>query len=77
MYKFLVVGCGGSGGETLARMMDQLRSELMPHGISKLPEGWQFVHVDVPTVPDTDVKGVGNVRDQGGTYIGTAPSSGS
>lgn len=77
MYKFLVVGCGGSGGETLARMMDQLRSELMPHGISKLPEGWQFVHVDVPTVPDTDVKGVGNVRDHGGTYIGTAPSSGS
>lgn len=77
MYKFLVVGCGGSGGETLARMMDQLRSELMPHGISKLPEGWQFVHVDVPVVPDTNVPGVGSVRDQGGTYIGTAPSSGS
>lgn len=77
MYKFLVVGCGGSGGETLARMMDQLRSELMPHGISELPAGWQFVHVDVPTVPDTNVPGVGNVRDQGGIYIGTAPSSGS
>jgi hypothetical protein len=77
MYKFLVVGCGGSGGETLARIMDQLKSELMPHGIPELPAGWQFVHVDVPVVPDTDVPGVGNVRDQGGTYIGTAPSSGS
>ncbi|MYM20132.1 hypothetical protein GSY69_09170 [Brevibacterium sp. 5221] len=77
MYKFLVVGCGGSGGETLARIMDQLKSELMPLGISELPEGWQFVHVDVPVVPDTNIPGVGSVRDQGGTYIGTAPSSGS
>ena len=33
MRRFLVVGCGGSGGATLALMMDQLRSELHTAGI--------------------------------------------
>ncbi|MCQ9386252.1 tubulin-like doman-containing protein [Brevibacterium moorei] len=77
MFKFLVVGCGGSGGETLARLMDHLKSELLPYGFDSLPAGWQFVHVDVPVAADTKIKGIGNVADQGGRYIGTAPSSGS
>ncbi|PPH07748.1 tubulin-like doman-containing protein [Rathayibacter sp. AY1H3] len=77
MQKFLVVGCGGSGGSTLAYMMDQLHSELAPLGIDRIPAGWQFVHIDVPNAPDTRINGIGNVRDQGGTYIGTAPSTGS
>ncbi|KAB1660076.1 hypothetical protein F8O01_03880 [Pseudoclavibacter chungangensis] len=77
MYKFLIVGCGGSGGSTLAYMMDQLRSELAPYGITQIPAGWQFVHIDVPSAPDTKIDGVGNVREQGGTYISTAPHSGS
>lgn len=76
MQKFLVVGCGGSGGEVLARMMDQLQSQLSAVGISELPAGWQFVHVDVPVGPDTNIDGIGHVRDQGGRYIGTAPPSG-
>ncbi|WP_349826639.1 tubulin-like doman-containing protein [Brevibacterium litoralis] len=76
MQKFLVVGCGGSGGEVLARMMDQLRSELAAAGIDDLPQGWQFVHVDVPVAADTDIPGMGNVADQGGEYIGTAPPAG-
>lgn len=76
MQKFLVVGCGGSGGEVLARMMDQLRSQLSAVGIDELPAGWQFVHVDVPVGPDTSIDGIGHVRDQGGRYIGTAPPSG-
>lgn len=75
MYKYLVVGCGGSGGETLTYMMDQLASELAPHGIDRLPRGWQFVHIDVPAANDTKVAGIGNVVSLGGTYIATAPQS--
>lgn len=55
-------------------MMDQLRSDLAGHGIHRLPAGWQFVHLDVPTSPSR-VEGVGNVRDQGGVYVGTGPES--
>ncbi|MFT4201970.1 tubulin-like doman-containing protein [Gordonia sp. (in: high G+C Gram-positive bacteria)] len=74
MKRFLVVGCGGSGGAALAYMMDQLKSDLRSHGIDKLPAGWQFVHLDVPTSP-TPVQGVGTVPDQGGVYVGTGPES--
>ncbi|NMO00157.1 hypothetical protein HH308_02885 [Gordonia sp. TBRC 11910] len=74
MKRFLIVGCGGSGGATLAYMMDQLRSDLAAHGINRLPAGWQFVHLDVPTAP-SPVEGVGSVRDQGGVYVGTGPES--
>ncbi len=76
MRKFLVVGCGGSGGATLTYMMDQLRSDLAAHGISKIPSGWQFLHIDVPTSPDTGIPGLLNVQAQGGDYLSTAPSSG-
>lgn len=72
MRRYLVVGCGGSGGATLAYMMDQLRSELAAHGVDKIPAGWQFVHLDVPTSPSQE-PGVGTVRDQGGMYVGTGP----
>ncbi len=76
MRKILVVGCGGSGGATLGFMMDQLRSELAPYGITELPAGWQFVHVDVPKTGDGGSL-IATVADQGGTYISTAPASGS
>lgn len=75
MYKYVVVGCGGSGGATLAYLMDQITSELTAAGISSIPAGLQFVHIDVPLVPDTNEPGVGNVRAQGGTYVGTAPQT--
>ncbi|QCB96205.1 hypothetical protein E5206_04070 [Arthrobacter sp. PAMC25564] len=58
-------------------MMDQLKSELHAQGIDEIPAGWQFVHIDVPLAPDTAIPGVGNVFQQGGTYIGTGPNSGS
>ncbi len=74
MKRFLIVGCGGSGGATLAYMMDQLSSDLASHGVDRLPAGWQFVQLDVPTSPSS-VDGVGNVREQGGTYVGTGPES--
>ena len=77
MRKFLVVGCGGSGGSTLAFMMDQLKSELYEYGIPEIPAGWQFLHIDVPVAPDTRIAGIGNVFQQGGGYVATGPNSGS
>lgn len=74
MNRYLIVGCGGSGGAALAYMMDQLRSELSDVGINKIPAGWQFVHLDVPTSP-SPLRDVGSVKDQGGTYVGTGPLS--
>ncbi len=73
MRRFLVVGCGGSGAVTLSYMMDQLRSDLAAAGIEKIPAGWQFVSLDVPTAPETGPDGLNNVRDQGGTYFGSGP----
>lgn len=73
MRRFLVVGCGGSGGATLAYLMDQLRSDLAAHGVAALPRGWQFVHMDVPSAAEPGPEGMGNVAAQGGTYFGTGP----
>jgi hypothetical protein len=77
MRRFLVVGCGGSGGKTLAYLMDQLRSDLGKDGIDKLPAGWQFVFVDVPSGVDDGPDGLGSVVQQGGTYVGMGPKGGS
>src|SRR5215208_1732947 len=77
MRRFLVVGCGGSGGATLAFIMDQLRSELHAAGIDKLLGGWQFVQIDVPSAPETGPEGLANVPAQGGTYIGCGPQGSS
>lgn len=77
MRRFLVVGCGGSGGSTLAYMMDQLRSDLAAEGVDHLPRGWQFVHLDVPSAEEGGPDGLGNVEAQGGRYQGLGPKSGS
>ena len=69
MHKVLVVGCGGSGAKTLAYMMDQLKSTLadkLPERYGspkdvKLPGAWQFVSVDVPTVPERPGPNLPNV----------------
>ncbi|MFP5347636.1 MAG: tubulin-like doman-containing protein [Actinomycetes bacterium] len=74
MRRFLVVGCGGSGGATLAYLMDQLRSDLASHGVGSLPPGWQFVHIDVPTGSEPGPEGLSNVQQQGGTYVPTGPN---
>jgi hypothetical protein len=71
--RFLVVGCGGSGGATLQFMMDQLKASLVSRGITTWPiEGWQFVHVDVPPTGDGVSFGVPTVAKQGGSYIRTS-----
>ena len=67
MRRFLVVGCGGSGGATLSYMMDQLRSELLAAGVHSLPTGWQFVHIDVPSGAESGPDGLAKVPAQGGT----------
>lgn len=77
MRRFLVVGCGGSGGATLAYMMDQLRSELLGAGVASLPMGWQFVHIDVPSGAEAGPDGLANVAGQSGTYIGAGPQGSS
>lgn len=71
MRKFLIVGCGGSGGATLSYMMDDLRSELARYGIKDIPAGWQFIHVDVPVGDSRQAKGLGSVGETGGAYYGT------
>ena len=67
MKKFLLVGCGGSGGATLRYVMDQLKADLRVHGISELPKAWQFLHVDVPPSPESP-EGIGTIRELGGRY---------
>lgn len=77
MHKVLVVGCGGSGAKTLAYMMDQLKTTLAerlpdrydsPKDV-ELPRAWQFVSVDVPTVPERPGPNLANVPEAGGRYI--------
>jgi hypothetical protein len=70
MRKFLVIGCGGSGGATVRFLMDELRAQLANVGVSDLPKGWQFVHVDVPSTPDSGPGLMKSVPDQGGHYLG-------
>ena len=69
MRRFLIVGCGGSGGRTVRLLIDQLRADLRARGISQLPDAWQFVHIDVPVDPDKGPAPLGNVRDLGGQYV--------
>ena len=54
MYaKFLFVGLGGSGGKTLRFLKRELKRWQTEHGIDgPLPQGWQFVNIDTPTIPD-------------------------
>lgn len=55
MYRpFLFVGLGGSGGKTLRFVKKELRlwlNEVAPDE-ANLPEAWQFLHIDSPTVQD-------------------------
>lgn len=76
MRRFLIVGCGGSGGTTLRLLIDQLRADLRSRGISELPDAWQFVHIDVPVDPDKGPEPLGNIQDMGGHYVSfSSPSN--
>ena len=56
MYpKFLFIGLGGSGGKTLRVLKQEIRRWMDEHGVGgKVPDGWQFLHIDTPTTPDAD-----------------------
>lgn len=69
MRKFLVVGCGGSGGTTLRLMMDQLKADLRKQGVPQLPVAWQFVHIDARVGRDRGPDPLGDIIDLGGSYI--------
>ena len=79
----MIVGLGGSGGKTLGFLMDELRFRLgdawTEHsGRKTLPECWQFVHIDVPSVADTQGSNLATgVQNQGGRYIGLTDSTSS
>jgi hypothetical protein len=75
MERFMVVGCGGSGGATMAYMMDHLKGLLKTRGIDSLPAGWQFVHVDVPLSEEDGPGGLPNVAQGGGTYVPTGTNA--
>lgn len=70
MRRFLVIGCGGSGGATVRYLMDELKATLARRGVPELPQAWQFLHIDVPTAPESGPGLLQSVRDQGGTYVG-------
>ena len=56
MYRRVVfVGLGGSGGKTLRFLKRDLRHWLTEHNWPEsrgIPEGFQFLHIDTPTVQD-------------------------
>ena len=56
MYsKFLFLGLGGSGGKTLRFLKREILAWMAEHGAGQqIPQGWQFLHIDTPTVPDGD-----------------------
>ncbi len=75
MRRFLVVGCGGSGGRTVRLLIDQLRADFRARGWGNLPAAWQFVHIDVPVEPDAGPDPLGTVRDLGGHYLSFSSAS--
>lgn len=52
---FIFVGVGGTGGKTLGVIRKMLDDTLSRIGWDEgWPDGWQFVHIDVPADPDAD-----------------------
>ncbi|MEZ5109929.1 MAG: tubulin-like doman-containing protein [Microbacteriaceae bacterium] len=50
---FLIIGVGGSGGKTLRGIKYQLELKLQQVGWrGGIPDAWQFLHFDTPTVQD-------------------------
>jgi hypothetical protein len=53
--------------------MDQLRSDLAAFGVDKIPAGWQFINIDVPSGAEGGPDGLPSVEGQGGSYFGSGP----
>jgi len=52
LQRFLFVGVGGSGGDTLRHLHRDLLRRLRRAGIETLPAGWKFVYIDAPKKPE-------------------------
>lgn len=53
LQSFLLIGVGGSGGATLRYAQRELDRRLKADGWTEgIPTAWQFLHIDVPEVPD-------------------------
>lgn len=48
----LFIGVGGTGGKTVGMIQYQLSEALKRVGITQLPAGWQFLHIDVAAEVD-------------------------
>ena len=77
MYrKMLIVGLGGSGGKTLRFLKRDLRRWLAQPSRANpdafwsggIPEGWQFLHIDTPAIPDGLTAGGDALEDR--EYLG-------
>ncbi len=52
LHPHLVIGVGGTGGKTVGMMRHYLSEAVRGAGLSKLPTGWQFLHIDVAAQVD-------------------------
>ena len=56
LRKFLIVGLGGSGGKTVRYLKQCIEERFEEIGWDEgMPEGWQFLHIDTPSVQDSPV----------------------
>lgn len=73
LQKFLFIGLGGSGGKTLRMLHENLEGILTQAGYQEgVPAAWQFLHVDVPIVPDGSDASLPEQLPRG-NYVGMAP----
>ena len=54
----LFVGIGGTGGKVLGAARHYLLRQLRDKGVDDLPAAWQMIHIDVPSVRDSDEEGM-------------------
>ncbi|HEX5201856.1 MAG TPA: tubulin-like doman-containing protein [Actinoplanes sp.] len=52
VQRFLFIGVGGSGGDTLRYLYQELLTRLNRIGIAEMPTGWQFLHIDAAVVSE-------------------------
>lgn len=64
MYPVLFLGLGGTGGKVLGVIQNTLARRLRAAGIDQIPEGIQFLHIDVPAQRDAE---------EGGHAFGLSP----
>lgn len=53
----LFIGLGGTGGKVLGVIQNTLARRLQSAGVSKIPQAWQFLHLDLPNRRDADEGG--------------------